>query len=358
MKTRDRKPHRSGCPLHDIFRQRHGFPLRRRWLSLAVLSSFFGLLIAVPATSEEAVYHVGEGDAPVAAASNGYVQEVRAAESGGLVVSVMTSLAPIGATGRYAALMSSRRPEVPVDFSLPQRLVDGLRPGLSSWESATLVLSWVADQVTVDTSDTGHQDAASVLKRGRGRCSGLANASVAMLLAAGFEARTVSGLLIGDDGAIPHRWLECRLPGAGWVASDPTLGLWTVTPRHMVFSDTVKAMPEIRIVARNGDGLDRLPRRAGRAMRPNWGADLVCRLPSMWRDLDPVAVLRGGGGEVRRARLDPEARFSGLLPGRWVLEVEAGGKVVERRELVLKSGDSNIYTVQRLVDEPPRNSGS
>jgi hypothetical protein len=249
-------------------------------------------------------------------------------------------------------------PDVPIDFVLPQKIVDRLRRDLSSWEAATLVLAWVSDQVTIDTTDTGPQDAVSVLDRGRGRCSGIANASVAMLLAAGFEARTISGLLIGDDDVIPHRWLECRLPGVGWVASDPTLGLWTVTPRHMVFSDTVEAVPEIRVVSANGNGLDRLPRRAGRIVRPNRGADLVCRLPAARQDLAPVAVLRGSGGEVRRARLDPEAHFSGLLPGRWVLEVEAGGSVVERRELILRSGDVNSYTVQRLDEEPLKDAGS
>jgi len=331
------------------------------WRSLGVFSSTLAccvLLIADSAPGEEAVYYLINGDDPAAAASNGYVQQVRPSDAGGVEVHVVTSLTPIGATGSYGNVLSGEMPDIPIDFVLPRKIVDRLRPDLSSWEAATLVLLWVADQVAIDTSDTGPQDAVSVLDRGRGRCSGLANASVAMLLAAGFEARTVSGLLIGDDDAIPHRWLECRLPGVGWVASDPTLGLWTVTPRHIVFSDTVKAVPEIRMVSGSGSGLDRLPRRAGRIVRPNRGADLVCRLPSEWHDLAPVAVLRGSGGEVRRARLDPEAHFSGLLPGRWVLEVEVGDSVVERRELILRSGDVNSYTAQRLDKEPPWDSGS
>ena len=316
------------------------------------------LLIVGPASGEEALYHVVGGDDPTAAASNGFVQEVRVSDSGGFEVHVATSLSPIGATGSYGNVVAGGMPEIPVDFELPQDIVVQLRPDLSSWEAATRVLSWVIDRVTVDSSDTGPQDAVSVLNRGRGRCSGLANASVAMLLGAGFEARTVSGLLIGADDAVPHRWLECRLPGVGWVASDPTLGLWTVTPRHIVFSDTVEAVPEIRVVSENGSGLNRLPRRDGRLVRPNRGAELVCRLPSVVDGLSPVAVLRGSGGEVRRARLDPEAHFSGLLPGRWVLEVEAGGVVVERRELTLRSGDVNSYTVQSLDRDPRRGSGS
>ena len=322
------------------------------------LACSLGALIAVPLPGEEAVYHLVNGDSPVAAASNGYLQEVRASEEGGFEVHVATTLAPIGAGKTYGEVLSGEMPAVPKDFVLPQSVTDRLGPGLSSWEAATLVLSWVADRVAIDTADGGRQDAVSVLKRGRGRCSGLANASVAMLRAAGFEARTVSGLLIGDRDAIPHRWLECRLPEVGWVASDPTLGLWAVTPRHIVFSDTVQMVPEVRVVSNEGDGLDRLPRRAGRVVRPNRGADLVCRLTAERSDLAPVAVLRGGGGEVRRARLDPDAHFSGLLPGRWVLEVEARGLVVERRELILRSGDLRSYTIQRLDDVPPWDSGS
>lgn len=308
------------------------------------------ILLAVPALAEEADYVVIAGDLPVASASNGYVQEVRAAVGGGVTVHVATSLAPIGATKTYANVVAGTRPVIPPDFELPKRLQAKLRPGLGSWEAATLVLEWAADRVAIDTADGGPQDAASVLKRGRGRCSGLANAAVALLRAAGFEARTVSGLLIGDGGAIPHRWLECRLPGAGWVATDPTLGLWTVTPRHLVYPATVVTVPEVRVVVTETDGLERLPRHDGRVVRPNRGAVLVCRLPTRWRGTPPLAVLRGGGGEVRRTRLDPEARFSDLLPGRWVLEVEVGGLVVERREFVLRSGDVHSYTVQPLDD--------
>jgi hypothetical protein len=333
-------------------------PWQRRNVALGTLTSCLALLSVGPAPAEEAVYSMIDGDYPVAAASNGYVQEVRVSDSGGVTVHVATSLAPIGATGSYGSVVAGGVPDVPVGFDLPQRLVGQLSPDLSSWEAATRVLLWVFDQVVVDSSDTGPQDAVSVLKRGRGRCSGLANASVAMLRAAGFEARTVSGLLIGNDDVIPHRWLECRLPGVGWVASDPTLGLWIVTPRHIVFPDTVEEIPEIYTISDGASGLDRLPRRAGRIIRPNKGADLVCRLPSAGHDLAPLAVLRGVGGEVRRARLDPEAHFSDLLPGKWTLEVEAGGAVVERREFILRSGEVFSYTVQRIDNAPRRDAGS
>jgi len=318
------------------------------WTNILVMA--WMVLMAAPALAEEADYLVTAGDFPVTSASNGYVQDVRAAADGGVTVHVATSLAPIGATETYAVVVAGTKPFVPPGFELPKRLQAKLRPDLGSWEAATMVLEWAADRVSIDTADTGLQDAASVLERGRGRCSGLANAAVALLRAAGFEARTISGLLVSDGGAIPHRWLECRLPGAGWVATDPTLGLWTVTPRHVAYPATVLTVPEIRVIDAGTDGLERLPRHDGRVVRPNRGADLVCRLPTKWRENPPVAILRGGGGEVRRTRLDPEARFSDLLPGRWVLEVEVGGLVVERRAFVLRSGDVHSYTVQPLEE--------
>ena len=220
-----------------------------------------------------------------------------------------------------------------------------MTPDIDAWEAATAVLIWVAHHLEVDVSDNGAQDAVSVLARGRGRCSGVSNAAVGLLRAAGFQARTVSGLLVGEDQVIPHRWLECRFPNSGWVPSDPTLGLWTITPRHLVFADTVLRVPEVEVVRQGGDGLERLPSREGRLLRPNRGAGLLCRMASKWEGKPPIAVLYGGGGEVRRATIDPEARFLDLLPGRWVLEVEAGGGIIDRRELRLRSGDLQSYAV-------------
>jgi hypothetical protein len=303
---------------------------------------------------EEAVYRVIGGAAPVASAANGYVQQVRQIGAGEYEVHVATSLSPIGASGSYAQVLALARSPVPEGFDVPRSLARMLSPDLDAWEAATAILRWTAARLEIDDTDAEPQDAASVLRRGRGRCSGLANATVALLLTAGFEARTVSGLLVGDGAVIPHRWLECRLPAAGWVPSDPTLGLWTVTPRHLVYADTVTVTPRVEVVAHGDDGLERLPRLDGRLLRPNQGAGLVCRLPAPWSEPAPVAVLRGAGGEVRRARLDPEARFSGLLPGRWVLEVVSHDTVVERREFDLRLGDLHSFTVRPLAEQGRR----
>jgi hypothetical protein len=324
----------------------------RTTLCLATLCLVFTSL----SPGEEASYLLSGGDLPIATSSNGYSQIVHPVD-GGTEVRVATTLSPIGAGGTYADVLAGKAPEVPTGFELPKALLEDLRPDLDAWQAATLVLEWAADNVAVDVDDEGAQDAVSVLDRGRGRCSGLANATVALLRTAGFEARTVSGLLVGEWDSIPHRWIECRLPGAGWVASDPTLGLWTITPRHIAFSDTVEKLPEVRVLTASSDGLDRLPRHGGHLVRPNRGADLVCRLAPAWSHPDSIAVLRGGGGELRRARFDPEARFSELLPGRWLLEIVSEGRVVHRRQLDLRAGDFRSYVVDGGTEDRPRGTG-
>ena len=200
--------------------------------------------------------------------------------------------------------------------------------------------------VTLDVHDPAPQDATSVLERRRGRCSGLANVTAALLLVSGFEARTVSGLLMDGDRGTAHRWVECRLPGAGWVPTDPTLGLWTITPRHVAFADAVSSPPSVAVLDAQPTDLGELPRLEGRPYRPNLGSELRCRVVGGHGGARAVAVLSGPFGEVRRSVLAPEGRFSGLLPGRWRLVVERDGSVIERRELSLEAGTVHSFAVR------------
>jgi len=306
---------------------------------------FLSVLWATLCGAQQASYVVTGSQLPAAVAANGYVQSVTEASDGGVEVRVATALGPIGSGGSYEPIARRDITEVPAGFELPPRLRSALRPDLSAWEAATRILEYSADHVKVDPDDSRAQDAVSVLRRGRGRCSGVANATVALLLVAGFEAKTVSGLLVTDDGLIPHRWVACRLPVAGWVHTDPTLGLWTVTPRHMAFADAVVDSPEVRIVSAGRDRIEQLPRRDGRLLRPNLGSELVCRVVGDSSETTTVATLHGVGGDVHRVALNPEGKFTALLPGRWRLVVTADGDVIEDRELDLRSGQLHSFTV-------------
>jgi len=157
---------------------------------------------------------------------------------------------------------------------------------------------------------------------------------------------------------VPHRWLECRLPGAGWVPTDPTLGFWTVTPRHVAFERTVVSIPEISVVETGRDGIEILPRRKGRPVRPNVGSELVCRLVGRDGPSRAMAILYGRNGDTYHAILDPEGRFESLLPGRWRLVVLAEGRILESRDLVLAADQLHTFTVAATRSDPIQEVGS
>lgn len=307
-------------------------------MTTARAASLLVVLMAPALFAHEASYLMRGAVVPVDAVSEGHVQTVTPVGDGWHRVRVSVPLTPIGAQGSWQGLRArTAAPEVPPGFALPAALERRLRPEAEAWEVASEILSWVASTVALDPDDAADQDATSVLDRRRGRCSGLANAATALLRAAGFEARTVSGLLVDGDVGIPHRWLEIRLPGVGWVASDPTLGLWLVTPRHVVFPAPVVELPEIRVERVDPLDLAQLPLRDGSPHRPNAGAELVCRLVD---DAGPaLAVLSGPAGDTRRVLASPEARFERLFPGRWRLEVVRHGVVVGRLTVELRSGE-------------------
>lgn len=296
----------------------------------------------VVASGQEASYVIRGHTVPESRAVNGHVQQVVQGGDGEVLVQVSTSLAPIGADGTFASIAAAGpAAAVPAGFEISSELRARLSPDLDAWEAATRIVEFVIERVHYAPDDHGPQDAMSVLSRRIGRCSGIANASAALLQAAGYEARTVSGLLMTDTGPVPHRWLECRLPGVGWVACDPTLGLWVVTPAHIAFPSAVTELPEVRTIALGDGELAALPRRGGLAVRPNLGSELVCRLRAGVGRAE--ARLAGPAGDVRRVVLEPDGRVSGLLAGVWLLEVEVHGVIVDRAELHLEEG--GVHTI-------------
>jgi hypothetical protein len=305
------------------------------------------LLIAAPnVLGQQASYVMAGSQLPVAKNSNGHVQVVTPLSDGGVHVQVTTTYGAVGAVGPYQQDRSAGSLAVPAQFDLPTVLRRDLLKPQTAWSAATLALRWAATKIRHDEDDMLPQDAESVIRRRQGRCSGIANTAAALLMAAGFEARTVSGLLVTDSGPIPHRWVECNLPGAGWVPSDPTLGLWVLTPRHVAFSNAVEEIPSIRVIDHGETLLGELPRREGLLSRPNLGSELVCRLVEpVGRIGTVVARLNGPAGEMLSGELDPVFRFTGLLPGRWSLEVELDGRILERHRLKMKRGETHSLVV-------------
>ncbi len=303
-------------------------------------------LCAAPALAQEATYLVRGQSLPERHVVDGYVQTVASVGAHEVRVRVVTNMDPIGSTGTVAPHDGGAAAWVPQGFHLPGSLAAQLDRGESAWRRATAILRWTMDVVKLDINDPEPQDAVSVLSRRCARCSGLANAAVALLRADGFEARTVSGVLVGQGTAVAHRWLECRLPNAGWVPSDPTLGLWTVTPMHLAFAAPVVQIPRIRVVSSSGDGLAAVPKVDGLLERQNVGADLICRAVGARHGAQVRAELRGPTGQVRRTWLRPVGTFHNLRPGRWELIIREGREIIERRILSLQRGSTQSLAVR------------
>ncbi len=82
----------------------------------------------------------------------------------------------------------------------------------------------------------------------RGSCRDLSWMLMNMLRFKGFATRFVSGYSYVPgmkDGHELHAWVEVLLPGAGWLAMDPTLGL-LVTEYHIPLAtsfDPTRTLP-------------------------------------------------------------------------------------------------------------------
>jgi len=301
------------------------------------------VLSATPAAADGIARYRISGDVlPESHAASGFYQSVVHEEAGVVTVRVEIPAVPVGTGGRGFVAARPGWVAAPPEFELPRGLSRQLKRGLDAYSRATAVLQWVSRSVQHDPEDLGPQDAGAVLRRGRGRCSGLANVATALLIEAGFKARTVSGLLVADGAVTPHRWLECQLPGAGWVATDPTIGFWVMTPSHVAFAQTVMSVPHVEVLA-GGESVKGLPWLDGRPIRPDRGSQLVCRIVNERTGAELVAVLSAGSGDERRAVLDPEAEFSKLLPGDWQLVILDERRVVARRTLVL--GPATAHSV-------------
>lgn len=89
------------------------------------------------------------------------------------------------------------------------------------------VLAWISYEIR---DDEGTQAPVQSLERGWGACRDVAILFVEAVRVLGFGARIVSGYLYDPAGDLAgsaaagttHAWAEVFVPGAGWIAFDPT----------------------------------------------------------------------------------------------------------------------------------------
>jgi hypothetical protein len=124
-------------------------------------------------------------------------------------------------------------------------------------EATHAILSWLADNLTFDTSIKVPSDAVSALKYKKAYCVGYSNLAVALLRAAGIPARVAHGYLppgyewgfskeywgvkVNDGGY--HAYLEIYYPDTGWAFSDAEHSHNFVDPFHIILRLDDREMP-------------------------------------------------------------------------------------------------------------------
>jgi len=228
----------------------------------------------------------------------------------------------------------SKDPEalrVPPGFTAPRALAARLTSEPSALEALHQVVAYVSRQIRLEERDSGPQDAASVLRRGRGRCSGRANLAVGLLRVFGIPARTVHGVVADRGGTRWHRWGEAWLGELGWVPFDPGASVGAVNVRYlpMTGASDQQGRPPVQLVALDETVFAELPRRDGLRVVPRAGVTLRCAGMAATEEYTVVLIHPGGRRWFKRGR--GEVEFAGVMPGRYRLmwTGETGGGAME-----------------------------
>ncbi|MCK9420438.1 MAG: transglutaminase domain-containing protein [Nitrospirae bacterium] len=158
------------------------------------------------------------------------------------------------AVSRYLMPEQDRQSQDPDIVRLSAEVTRGSR---YAHEAANAVLSWLADNLTFDTSITVPSDAVSAFKYKKAYCVGYSNLAVALLRAAGIPARVAHGYLppgyewgfskeywgvkVNDGGY--HAYLEIYYHDTGWVFSDAEHSHNFVDPFHIILRLDDMQMP-------------------------------------------------------------------------------------------------------------------
>ena len=218
------------------------------------------------------------------------------------------------------------------------------------YEVVSAVLGWIVhggEGATDGPATAPRQGDVAAPSAGPGDGLDVALRAVAMLAAAGVEARVVHGLVVGDGAPGsprgPHHWIEARYPDRGWVFSDPLHHHHYVPARYVRLAapDTGGAAgAAASLVARRDRRSPVDVYRAGApglTARRNDTAQVAAALRVVVSGAtEGVAVLTDGGGRRRRqALLGGEGVFVGLDGGRYTLQVLLPGRPAVSRRLDL-----------------------
>ena len=330
----------------------------------SLLLAVVGVLLAGPAAGSGAGLAVEGLDRartlpPAGALTEAYVgagYSLTFDDSGAVLVEVDTT--PLESRARFAPLPSAEvRATDPV-----ARVARSITAGAdTAYEASSRVLGWVARHIAYELDRDADQDAAAVLSRRSGYCTGIARLSVAMLTAIGLDAREVAGYVVDDGDGGPrgfHRWIETHLPDIGWVMSDPLVSHHYVPATYVrLASETLAPRDGMEgLLLERRDGLtpvDLYPAAPpGVRGRRNDDRRLAAALRiAVDGGGAGLAVLEGRAIRFRRSLVDGQTTFVGLDAGAYRLQLFLGGSLVERQVELVGRQRTTL-----LLDRPRTNS--
>ncbi|MCM8569937.1 transglutaminase family protein [Gramella jeungdoensis] len=117
--------------------------------------------------------------------------------------------------------------------TLPQEVEFKFDESISIFENLQKLNAWIYEEFTFKTDVTDiDTDLNHILEIKQGVCQDFAHLFIAIAKNFGIPSRYVSGYLHQGNGYFGdsqmHAWVECNIPGAGWIGFDPTNNLLAV----------------------------------------------------------------------------------------------------------------------------------
>ena len=101
--------------------------------------------------------------------------------------------------------------------------LDGTAGMTDTWQAARALMGLVHGQFKYEPNTTGvHTHMRDVLREKRGVCQDFAHVLIGLCRVLKIPALYVSGYLATETASATHAWVEVLIPGAGWLALDPT----------------------------------------------------------------------------------------------------------------------------------------
>ena len=241
---------------------------------------------------------------------------------GALEVEVRVFAAPRSGGGAAADPLPIR-----AESASMQRLVGALTERLHDPEArARRLTAWVARNIEYRLDRSRSQSADAVLERRDAYCTGSSRLLVALLNAAGLEAREVPGFAVeGTSNSSPgfHRWVEYRPPNGSWRFVDPlsTFGYVPATFVRLAGEEVTTASADA-----SWKLLDLVDRLSPFANDPGFPSGMR----SVGTDRTQARGARVRVVAVENATTDEEFRV--VLRGPWI------------RERVLRGGETAVFT--------------